>query len=83
VRTDIHGRSRIYSAWPVDITPQIPELAAAGVTRFMADCSLLDANQTARAVTRIVRALDAYRSGTRPAEKEPNTTSGHLFSGIG
>ena len=83
VRTDIHGRSRIYSAWPVDMTPQIPELAAAGVTRFMADCSLLDANQTARAVTRIVRALDAYRSGTRPSEKEPNTTSGHLFSGIG
>ena len=83
VRTDIHGRSRIYSAWPVDMTPHIDDLLNAGVTRFMADCTLLDAAQAAHATRRIVRALDAAASGSRPAEKEPNTTSGHLFSGIG
>ncbi len=83
VRTDIHGRSRIYSAWPVDMTPHIGELVSASVSRFMADCTLLDPAQTARAVARIVRALEAVRNGAHPAEKDPNTTSGHLFSGIG
>lgn len=83
VRTDIRGRSRIYSAWPIDMTPHIHELARAGVTRFMADCTLLAPDEAAHAVTRIAAACEAYRRGTRPAEKEPNTTSGHLFSGIG
>ena len=83
VRTDIHGRSRIYSAWPIDLTPQIPELLRAGVSRFMADGTLLDPEQTARAVTRIIRALEAADAGRRPAEKDPNTMSGHLFAGIG
>lgn len=83
VRTDIHGRSRIYSAWPIDLTPQIPELLRAGVSRFMSDGTLLDPEQTARAVTRIIRALEAADAGRRPAEKDPNTMSGHLFAGIG
>ena len=83
MRTDIHGRSRIYSAWPIDLTPQIPELLRAGVSRFMADGTLLDPEQTARAVTRIIRAREAADAGRRPAEKDPNTTSGHLFAGIG
>jgi len=83
VRTDIRGRSRIYSAWPVDMTPHMCELAAAGVSRFLADCTLLDAAQTARAVARVAQARAACLAGARPAEKEPHTTSGHLFSGIG
>ena len=51
--------------------------------KSMADGTLLDPEQTARAVTRIIRALEAADAGRRPAEKDPNTTSGHLFAGIG
>lgn len=28
VRTDIHGRSRLYDAYSIDLTPQVPQLLA-------------------------------------------------------
>ena len=83
VRTDLHGRSRIFDAFPLDLTPQAGDLRAAGVTRFAVDATLLTAEETTRATERLVRALAAVEAGKRPAAREAHATSGHLFSGIG
>ena len=82
MRTDLQGRSRIYSAHPLDATPQATELLAAGVSRLMADCTLLDADEAAFAVQRVVRAVEAVRQGRRPAARAQGSVSGHLFAGI-
>ena len=83
VRTDVNGRSRIFSAQPLDATPQVAELLAAGVSRFMVDAQLMDAAEVASAVERVVRAVTAAREGRRPAPRLSGHTSGHLFAGIG
>ncbi len=83
VRTDVHGRSRIWAAHPLDATPQADTLVAAGITRLMADATLLSPEECAFAVERVVRALVAVAAGRRPAPRVQGATSGHLFSGIG
>lgn len=83
VRTDLHARSRIYDAVPLDLTPQVGELLAAGVTRLAVDATLLDEAETTAAVERLVRALVAVAAGRKPAERERHASSGHLFWGIG
>ena len=83
VRTDPEGRSRIYDAFPLDITPQAAELAAAGISRMAVDATLLDSAETSVAVARLARALAAVRGGRRPAARAQGATSGHLFLGIG
>lgn len=83
VRTDAQGRSRIYDAFPLDLTPQVGELKAAGVTRFALDATLLGEAQATAAALRLVRALEAAQAGRRPAARERHATSGHLFAGIG
>lgn len=83
VRTDLHGRSRIYDAFPLDLTPQVGELARAGVSRMAVDATLLDGSEAAFAVTRLVRALAAVSAGRKPAPRDRHATSGHLFTGIG
>lgn len=83
VRTDVHGRSRIYASHPLDATPQIGDMLAAGITRFAADATLLSPQETAFAVQRIVRAVEAARQGKKPAPRLQGCTSGHLFSPIG
>ena len=83
VRTDLNGRSRIWNARPLDATPQIPDLLSAGVTRLLVDAQLMDAAETTAAVTRAARALEAARTGARPATRMKGATSGHLFSPIG
>ena len=82
VRTDIHGRSRLYDAYPIDITPQIPQLMDAGIMRFMVDGTLLDAQETARAVARVRRAVEAAQAGRKPAARLRGATSGCMFVGI-
>ena len=82
VRTDIHGRSRLYDAYPIDITPQIPQLIASGISRFMVDGTLLDTQETARAVTRVRRAIEAAQADRKPAGRLRGATSGCLFVGI-
>ncbi|WP_321973000.1 U32 family peptidase [Paratractidigestivibacter sp.] len=82
VRTDINGRSRIWAAQVLDATPESVELLAAGVTRFLADCTLLDEAETRQAIARVAAALDAARVGKRPAEREAGATSGHLYAPI-
>ena len=83
VRTDVHGRSRIWAAHPIDATPQAAELVSSGVTRLMADATLLSPAETTFAVERVVRAIAAVREGKRPAPRMQGATSGHLFMGIG
>lgn len=82
VRTDLSGRSRIYAARPLDATPEAGQLIAAGVTRLMADCTLLDADQTAAAVARVARAVEACRSGGPGEPRLEGATTGHLFAPI-
>ena len=82
VRTDIHGRSHLYDAYPIDATPQIPQLLAAGVTRFMVDGALDAPDELARMVARACRALDAAQAGRKPAPRLQGATSGCLFVGI-
>lgn len=83
VTSDELGRSRLWQTSPLDATPQIPELLSYGVTRFMVDAQLLSVEETARAVARAVRALEAARTGRQPAPREPGANSGHLFERIG
>ena len=83
VRTDLNGRSRIYDAVPLDLTPQVGELIEAGVTRFAVDATLLNEAETRAAVERLVNALAAVREGRKPASRERHASSGHLFWGIG
>lgn len=83
IRTDLNGRSRIYDAVPLDLTPQVGELIEAGVTRFAVDATLLNEAETRAAVERLVNALAAAREGRKPASRERHSSSGHLFWGIG
>ena len=82
VRTDIHGRSRLYTAQPTDITPQIPQLLAAGVSRFLVDGTLLTSEELRRQVIRARRALDAAVAGRTPVARQRGCTSGCLFVGV-
>ena len=82
VRTDLQGRSRIWSAHPLDATPQVPELLAAGVTRLLADATLLSPRATAEAVARVARAVACAQAGRRPAPRMQGATSGHLFAPV-
>ena len=83
VRTDERGRSRIFSARPLDATPQTGELVDAGVTRLLVDAQLMDAREVAAVVSRAAAALRAALAGRRPAPRAKGATSGHLFSPIG
>lgn len=83
VRTDLHARSRIYDAVPLDLTPQVGELMSAGVSRLAVDATLLDASEASAAVERLVRAIAAVAAGRKSAERERHASSGHLFWGIG
>ena len=82
VVTDLQGRSRVYAAQSVDLTPHIPKLAQAGVSRFAVDATLLDPAQTRKAVQRAMRAIDAWRRGRMPEARLAGHTSGHLFDPI-
>lgn len=82
IRTDIHGRSRLYDAYPLDLTPQIPALIACGVTRFAIDGTLLDIEELSRYVAHVKRALTVSLEGRKPARRLPGTTSGCLFVGV-
>ena len=82
VRTDLHGRSRLYDAYPLDLTPQIPALISCGVTRFAIDGTLLDTEELTRYVAHAKRALLASIDGRKPAHRLAGTTSGCLFVGV-
>lgn len=83
VRTDVHGRSRIYAAHPLDATPQIDVMMRGGISRFCADATLLTPQETSQAVGRIVRAVAAAQAGRKLPARAQGSTSGHLFAPIG
>lgn len=82
VQTDLQGRSRVYSAYPIDNVPHVPELAAAGVTRFAVDCALLNTDDAVGAVRDVCDALSAMARGRQPSAQLPGHTTGHLFAPI-
>ncbi|MDO4807561.1 MAG: U32 family peptidase [Coriobacteriales bacterium] len=82
VRTDEHGRSRVYAAQPLDITPQVGMLAEAGVSRLAVDGTLMTTQELEDAVRYAARALEAWRNGKRPAQRRRGHTAGHLFEPI-
>ena len=82
VRTDLHGRSRLYDAFALDLTPHIDRLLAAGVSRFMVDATLLSPDETRAAVGRTRRALAAAAAGRRPEARAKGTSAGCLFTGV-
>lgn len=82
VRTDLHGRSRLFDAYAIDITPQVPELLQAGVSRFHVDGTLMGVEELRQAVRRAAKALDAAAQGKKPAKRQQGTTTGCLFVGV-
>ena len=82
VVTDALGRSHLYNSVKLDAMGALEELIDAGVSRFMIDATLLDAEQTAQATGRLIHALKQVRSGGGNIDKLPNTTTGHLFRGV-
>ena len=82
VRTDVHGRSRLYDARPLDLTPELPRLLAAGVTRYLVDGTLMEPDELERMVGRVRRAVDAALAGRKPAKRLQNHSSGCLFDGV-
>ena len=82
VTTDVHGRSHLYDSALVDITPQIPQLLAAGVTHFMVDGTLMDEDELRRAIVHARKALDAAIEGRRPAKRLPGASAGCIFVGV-
>ncbi len=82
VRTSLEGRSHLFDAYSLDLTPQIPALMACGVSRFAIDGTLLGPDELARLVARSVRAVAAAKAGRKPAPRLQGATSGCLFVGI-
>lgn len=82
VRTSLEGRSHLFDAYPLDLTPQIPALVACGVSRFAVDGTLCSAEELARLVGRTKRALVAAQAGRKPAPRLQGATSGCLFVGV-
>lgn len=82
VTTDLQGRSRIYWDQPLDAVPKLRELLGAGLTRFMVDATLLDAEKTAASVSRLREALEAVATGGPLPAPEAGSVRGHLFSPV-
>lgn len=82
VITDSLGRSHLYNAVQLDVAHAAPDLIAAGVSSFMVDTTLMNVDQTSKAVARAVRARDiALKSGDKVSRAE-GTTTGHFFRGV-
>ena len=82
VVTDVLGRGHIYNSVPLDIVPAIPELMAAGISAYMVDSTLMNAEETAQAVGRVLRAIKVANLDGNSLAKAGDTTSGHLYRGV-
>lgn len=80
--TDALGRSHLYNGIALDASGSIMDLIDCGVHAFMVDTTLQDKEQAGQAVRRIVRARDLALSEHRALDKQPGTTTGHLFRGV-
>lgn len=82
VVTDSCGRSHLYNAVQLDAAHLACELIAAGVSAFMVDTTLMNVEQTTKAVSRVVRARDIAAKGDNSLPKAEGCTTGHLFRGV-
>ena len=82
VITDSLGRSHIYNSVELDIAHALPDLIAAGVTQFMVDTTMMNAEETAHAIGRAVRALEIGRRDGNAVSKVNGATSGHLYRAV-
>ena len=82
VITDALGRSHLYNAVQLDVVHAIPDLINAGLTALMVDTTLMNVEETTKAVARAVRARNVANSSGSSIAKMPGTTSGHLFRGV-
>ena len=82
VYTDLHARSRIYAAQPIDAIPQVTELLHAGVSRLAIDATLLSPEECLHELKRLAQAVGASQKSGRTPAREQGASSGHLFVGI-
>lgn len=82
VISDALGRGHIYNSVPLDALRALPQLVEAGVRLLLIDATLMDAEQTAQATGRLVRALSDLAHGGEAPPKLSGATSGHLFRGV-
>ena len=82
VITDCTGRSHVYNAVSLDIARSMPDLVNAGITSVMVDTTMMNVEETTKAVKRAVRARDLSQRGDNRVGKSEGTTSGHLFRGV-
>ncbi len=82
VVTDFLGRSHIYNAVQLDVVHAMPDLINAGLTYLMVDTTLMNVEETSRAVAHVVRARNVANSNGVALTKASGTTSGHLFRGV-
>ena len=75
VVTDAMGRSHLYNAVELDIASSMPELLAAGISSYMVDATLMNAEETAHAVGRAIRALHVAATPSRRCPTPPPATS--------
>ena len=82
LRTDALGRGHIYNPVPLDLTPYLPELVTAGISRVMVDATLMTTKEIDEEVARALRGKDiALRCGEHLGKREGYTT-GHLFRAV-
>lgn len=79
---DSLGRAHLYNGVPLDNVPAIPELIEAGVTSFMLDSTLLNAEETAQQTGRLRKALEVFVASGDALHKQGDSTTGHLFRGV-
>ena len=82
VVTDALGRSHLYNGVMLDIVHAVPDLISVGVSDLMVDTSLLNVEETTKAVARAVRARDVALKDGNALQKAPGTTTGHLFKPV-
>ena len=80
VRSDIRGRSHLYDSELLDVTPHIPQLMRAGISRVLVDGTLMDTDELTRMVVRARRAIVAARDGRTPDRRLPGSSSGCLLT---
>ena len=83
VRTDLHGRSRLYTAELFDAMPYLNQLAAVHVRRLVLDTTFLTDEEISRHAARMAAAVQAFEEGGSAVVALPGSSVGHLFSRIG
>lgn len=79
VVTDALGRSHLYNSVPLDVAHAVPDLIACGISALLVDTSLMNTEEAAQAVARVVRARNVAQRDGNAIAKNHDATSGHLY----